>query len=85
MFWVHFKVDSALRHGSVLLTWSSFLLDKFFENVETALFELKHLVKKVSYFINALSKILALIPFQIWILTKSVLKSEKDYKLILYV
>uniref|UniRef100_A0A671YVZ2 Dynein axonemal heavy chain 8 n=1 Tax=Sparus aurata TaxID=8175 RepID=A0A671YVZ2_SPAAU len=68
MFWVHFKVDSALRHGSVLLTWSSFLLDKFFENVETALFELKHLVKKVSYFIKALSKILALIPFRVWIL-----------------
>ncbi|KAM8728478.1 dynein axonemal heavy chain 8-like [Acanthopagrus schlegelii] len=41
------NVDSALRHGSVLLTWSSFLLDKFFENVETALFELKHLVNKV--------------------------------------
>ncbi|XP_062284222.1 dynein axonemal heavy chain 8-like [Scomber scombrus] len=41
------NVESALRHGSVLLTWSSFLLDKFFQNVDTALFELKHLVKKV--------------------------------------
>ncbi|KAM7379582.1 hypothetical protein PAMP_005128 [Pampus punctatissimus] len=41
------NVESALRHGSVLLTWSSFLLDKFFQNVDTALDELKHLVKKV--------------------------------------
>ncbi|XP_044223058.1 dynein axonemal heavy chain 8-like [Thunnus albacares] len=41
------NVESALRHGSVLLTWSSFLLDKFFQNVDSALFELKHLVKKV--------------------------------------
>ncbi|XP_026153434.1 dynein heavy chain 8, axonemal-like [Mastacembelus armatus] len=41
------NVDSALRYGSVLLTWSSFLLDKFFQKVDTALFELKHLVKKV--------------------------------------
>ncbi|XP_070701078.1 dynein axonemal heavy chain 8-like [Pempheris klunzingeri] len=41
------NVESVLRHGSVLLTWSSFLLDKFFQNVDTALFELKHLVKKV--------------------------------------
>ncbi|XP_045906997.1 dynein axonemal heavy chain 8-like isoform X1 [Micropterus dolomieu] len=41
------NVESVLRHGSVLLTWSSFLLDKFFQNVDTALFELKLLVKKV--------------------------------------
>ncbi|XP_078119766.1 dynein axonemal heavy chain 8-like [Sander vitreus] len=41
------NVESVLRHGSVLLTWSSFLLDKFFQNVDTALFELKHLVKKL--------------------------------------
>ncbi|CAG5978557.1 unnamed protein product [Menidia menidia] len=40
-------VESALRHGSVLLTWSSFLLDKFFQNVEAALSELKVLVNKV--------------------------------------
>ncbi|XP_041805872.1 dynein heavy chain 8, axonemal-like [Chelmon rostratus] len=41
------NVESVLRHGSVLLTWSSFLLDKFFQNADTALFQLKHLVKKV--------------------------------------
>ncbi|XP_047444882.1 dynein axonemal heavy chain 8-like [Mugil cephalus] len=41
------NVESALRHGSVLLTWSSFLLDKFFQNVETCLFELKYVVSKV--------------------------------------
>ncbi|XP_056247105.1 dynein axonemal heavy chain 8-like [Seriola aureovittata] len=41
------NVESVLRHGSVQLTWSSFLLDKFFQNVDTALFELKHLVKTV--------------------------------------
>ncbi|KAM9349881.1 dynein axonemal heavy chain 8-like [Symphorus nematophorus] len=41
------NVEAALRHGSVLLTWSSFLLDNFFQNVDLALFELKHLVKKV--------------------------------------
>ncbi|KAM8851316.1 dynein axonemal heavy chain 8-like isoform 1-T4 [Spinachia spinachia] len=41
------NVESVLRHGAVLLTWSSFLLDKFFQNVDTALFELKHLVKTV--------------------------------------
>ncbi|GLD50869.1 dynein heavy chain 8, axonemal [Lates japonicus] len=41
------NVESALRHGSALLTWSSFLLDKFFLNVDSALFELKHLVKTV--------------------------------------
>ncbi|TNN84661.1 Dynein heavy chain 5, axonemal [Liparis tanakae] len=41
------NVESVLRHGAVLLTWSSFLLDKFFQNVDTALFELKYLVKKV--------------------------------------
>ncbi|KAF3858031.1 hypothetical protein F7725_011232 [Dissostichus mawsoni] len=40
-------VESVLRHGSVMLTWSSFLLDKFFENVDAALFELNHLVKNV--------------------------------------
>ncbi|XP_067331791.1 dynein axonemal heavy chain 8-like [Channa argus] len=39
------NVESALRPGSVLLTWSSFLLDNFLQNVENALFELKHLVK----------------------------------------
>ncbi|XP_037304127.2 dynein axonemal heavy chain 8-like [Pungitius pungitius] len=41
------NVESVLRQGAVLLTWSSFLLDKFFQNVDTALFELKHLLKKV--------------------------------------
>ncbi|KAI9544461.1 hypothetical protein NQZ68_001334 [Dissostichus eleginoides] len=41
------QVESVLRHGSVMLTWSSFLLDKFFENVDAALFELNHLVKNV--------------------------------------
>ncbi|XP_056290683.1 dynein axonemal heavy chain 8-like [Pseudoliparis swirei] len=41
------NVESVLRHGAELLTWSSFLLDKFFQNVDTALFELKYLVKKV--------------------------------------
>uniref|UniRef100_UPI0037E892BB dynein axonemal heavy chain 8-like n=1 Tax=Semicossyphus pulcher TaxID=241346 RepID=UPI0037E892BB len=41
------NVESVLRHGSVLHTWSSLLLDKFFHNVDTVLFELKHLVKKV--------------------------------------
>lgn len=49
MFLVNYKVESVLRHGSVLLTWSSFLLDKYFQNVDTALFELKHVVKKVWY------------------------------------
>lgn len=43
------KVESVLRHGSVRLTWSSFPLDKFFQNVDSALFELKHLVKTVCY------------------------------------
>ncbi|XP_027145030.1 dynein heavy chain 8, axonemal isoform X2 [Larimichthys crocea] len=41
------NVEFALRHGSVLHTWSSLLLDKFFLNVDTALFELKHITKKV--------------------------------------
>nr|XP_046263890.1 dynein axonemal heavy chain 8-like isoform X2 [Scatophagus argus] len=41
------KVESALRHGTVLLTWTSLLLDNFFENVEAALLELKRLVKRV--------------------------------------
>ncbi|XP_068458453.1 dynein axonemal heavy chain 8-like [Clinocottus analis] len=41
------NVESVLRQGAVLLTWSSFLLDKFFRHVDTALLELKHLVKKV--------------------------------------
>lgn len=41
------NVESALRHGTVLLTWSSFPLDKFFQNVDTALSELKNLVNKV--------------------------------------
>uniref|UniRef100_A0A3B4XA16 Dynein axonemal heavy chain 8 n=1 Tax=Seriola lalandi dorsalis TaxID=1841481 RepID=A0A3B4XA16_SERLL len=37
MFLINCKVESVLRHGSVQLTWSSFLLDKFFQNVDTAL------------------------------------------------
>ncbi|XP_071768037.1 dynein axonemal heavy chain 8-like [Centroberyx gerrardi] len=41
------NVESVLRHGSVLLTWSSFILDRFFQNVDTAMSELKHLLKKV--------------------------------------
>ncbi|XP_037644332.1 dynein heavy chain 8, axonemal-like isoform X1 [Sebastes umbrosus] len=41
------NVESELRQGAVLLTWSSLLLDKFLQIVDTALFELKHLVKKV--------------------------------------
>lgn len=47
MFLVNYKVESELRQGAVLLTWSSLLLDKFLQIVDTALFELKHLVKKV--------------------------------------
>ncbi|KAM4579488.1 dynein axonemal heavy chain 8-like, partial [Fundulus diaphanus] len=41
------NVEVALRLGSLLVTWSSFLLDKFLQNVDTALAELKHLVNKV--------------------------------------
>uniref|UniRef100_A0A3Q3F240 Dynein, axonemal, heavy chain 5 like n=1 Tax=Kryptolebias marmoratus TaxID=37003 RepID=A0A3Q3F240_KRYMA len=42
-----YDVETALRQGSALLTWSSFLLDKFLQNAETALFELKHLTNRV--------------------------------------
>ncbi|CAL8275103.1 unnamed protein product [Lota lota] len=41
------NVESVLRNGLVLLTWSSFLLDKFFKNVEAALSDLNHFLKKV--------------------------------------
>ncbi|XP_035999780.1 dynein heavy chain 8, axonemal [Fundulus heteroclitus] len=41
------NVEVALRFGSLLVTWSSFLLDKFLQNVDTALAELKQLVNKV--------------------------------------
>ncbi|KAK5607192.1 Dynein heavy chain 8, axonemal [Crenichthys baileyi] len=41
------KVHAALCFGSLWVTWSSFILDKFFQNVDTALAELKHLVNKV--------------------------------------
>ena len=68
MFLINIKVESALRHGAVLLTWSSFLLDKFFQNVDTALFELKHLVKKVCYWIKKPKQMLTLSPFHVWIL-----------------
>ncbi|MEQ2308848.1 hypothetical protein AMECASPLE_032484, partial [Ameca splendens] len=40
-------VHAALCFGSLWVTWSSFILDKFFQNVDTALAELKHLVNKV--------------------------------------
>lgn len=49
VFNFYIKVESVLRQGSVLLTWSSLLLDKFFKNADEALFELKDLVKKVCY------------------------------------
>ncbi|KAM4740016.1 dynein axonemal heavy chain 8-like [Anableps anableps] len=43
------NVDVALRFGSLMVTWSSFLLDEFFQNVDTALGDLKHLVNKVRH------------------------------------
>ncbi|XP_016518823.1 dynein heavy chain 8, axonemal [Poecilia formosa] len=43
------NVEVALRFGSLLVTWPSFLLDKFFDNVETALTELKHVVNKAQH------------------------------------
>uniref|UniRef100_A0AAX7VFT7 AAA+ ATPase domain-containing protein n=1 Tax=Astatotilapia calliptera TaxID=8154 RepID=A0AAX7VFT7_ASTCA len=44
------KVESALQHGAVLITWSSLLLDEFFQRVDTALYELQHLVNKVCFY-----------------------------------
>ncbi|XP_063079703.1 dynein axonemal heavy chain 8-like isoform X2 [Engraulis encrasicolus] len=41
------QVDSVLRHGLVLLNWSSLILDKYFTNIDTALSDLSHLLKKV--------------------------------------
>ncbi|XP_039872861.1 dynein heavy chain 8, axonemal-like isoform X1 [Simochromis diagramma] len=41
------NVESALQRGAVLITWSSLLLDEFFQRVDTALYELQHLVNKV--------------------------------------
>uniref|UniRef100_A0AAZ3PJI0 AAA+ ATPase domain-containing protein n=1 Tax=Oncorhynchus tshawytscha TaxID=74940 RepID=A0AAZ3PJI0_ONCTS len=41
------NVESVLRHGLVLLNWSSLILDNFFHNVDTAMSELNHLLKKV--------------------------------------
>eukprot|EP00063_Salmo_salar_P086553 XP_014061388.1 PREDICTED: dynein heavy chain 8, axonemal-like [Salmo salar] len=41
------EVESVLRHGLVLLNWSSLILDNFFHNVDTAMSELNHLLKKV--------------------------------------
>ncbi|XP_041836758.1 dynein heavy chain 8, axonemal-like [Melanotaenia boesemani] len=41
------NVESALGDGLVQLTWSSLLLDNFFQNLDVTLFELKTLVKKV--------------------------------------
>ncbi|CAB1339925.1 unnamed protein product [Coregonus sp. 'balchen'] len=41
------NVESVLRHGLVLLNWSSLILDNFFQNVDTAMSELNHLLKKV--------------------------------------
>lgn len=43
------KVESALQRGAVLITWSSLLLDEFFQRVDTALYELQHLVNKVCF------------------------------------
>ncbi|KAJ8009361.1 hypothetical protein DPEC_G00088090 [Dallia pectoralis] len=40
-------VECVLRNGLVFLTWASFLLDSFFEDVDTALSELKRFQKKV--------------------------------------
>ncbi|XP_041950591.1 dynein heavy chain 8, axonemal-like [Alosa sapidissima] len=40
-------VDSVFRHGLVLLNWSSLILDKFFTNIDRAMSELSHLLKKV--------------------------------------
>ncbi|XP_069464857.1 dynein axonemal heavy chain 8 [Ambystoma mexicanum] len=42
------KVESVLRKGLTLLTWSSLTLDKFFKQVETALNMLQEIVKKVN-------------------------------------
>lgn len=61
VFNFYIKVESVLRQGSVLLTWSSLLLDKFFKNADEALFELKDLVKKVCYWIKILRKMAAVI------------------------
>ncbi len=47
VFFIDYKVEYALRRGAVLLTWSSTLLDKFFKDVDTAVLELKHVVKQV--------------------------------------
>ncbi|KAK0132521.1 Dynein heavy chain 8, axonemal [Merluccius polli] len=41
------SVESILQQGLVLLTWSSFLLDKFFKNVDAALADLNCFLKKV--------------------------------------
>ncbi|XP_019712193.1 dynein heavy chain 8, axonemal [Hippocampus comes] len=41
------QMESLLRYGSVMVTWSSLLLDKYFINIDTALSELKTILSKV--------------------------------------
>uniref|UniRef100_A0A8C9TK44 Dynein axonemal heavy chain 8 n=1 Tax=Scleropages formosus TaxID=113540 RepID=A0A8C9TK44_SCLFO len=41
------NVESVLSHGFVIFNWSSLILDKFLQSVDTALSELNYLLKKV--------------------------------------
>ncbi|XP_061653536.1 dynein axonemal heavy chain 8-like isoform X1 [Phyllopteryx taeniolatus] len=41
------QMESLLRYGSVMVTWSSLLLDKYFINIDNALSELKLILSKV--------------------------------------
>ncbi|XP_054622281.1 dynein axonemal heavy chain 8-like [Dunckerocampus dactyliophorus] len=41
------QMESLLRYGSVMVTWSSLLLDKYFQNIDNALSELKLILTKV--------------------------------------
>ncbi|XP_037394017.1 dynein heavy chain 8, axonemal [Pygocentrus nattereri] len=43
------NVESVLRNGLVLLNWSSLILDKFFNNIDTAMSDLNQILKKVRY------------------------------------
>ncbi|XP_062857915.1 dynein axonemal heavy chain 8-like [Trichomycterus rosablanca] len=42
------KVDSVLRQGLVFLSWSSLILDTFFNDLDAAMAELQHVLKKVT-------------------------------------
>ncbi|XP_037131069.1 dynein heavy chain 8, axonemal-like [Syngnathus acus] len=41
------QIDSLLRYGSVMVMWSSLLLEKYFTNIDITLAELKQILKKV--------------------------------------